>query len=195
MPRCKYCSELYKPARTMQPGRVCNSIECQAKHAEEVLADRRKKTAKAERVAQVADRKVVKEKLAKLTPGYLEGKAQEAINAYVRVRDHEEGCISCDKPANWGGQWQAGHLKTRGANSFLRYSLWNLNKQCSPCNLHASGNVAEHERGIVLRYGVERLEYLHSAPKSRRYDDEYLIRLAKAFRKKTRILKKRKGIV
>ncbi len=194
MPRCRYCQQTYKPARSMQPGRVCNSLECMAKYADETIKNQRQKKAKSEMIAAREDRKVIRMRLAKLRPGYLEAKAQEAINAYVRVRDHEEGCISCDKPATWDGQWQAGHLKTRGANSFLRYSLWNLNKQCSPCNLHASGNVAEHERGIIRRYGIERIEYLHSAPKSRRYDDEYLIRLARIFRKKTRILKKRKGI-
>ena len=181
---CRVCKQMFKPSKPLQ--NVCG-VDCAIKQAQS-------KRSKAERIASLEDRKTVKAKLAKITPGYLAGKAQAAINAYVRVRDFEEGCISCDKPAEWKGQWQAGHLKTRGANSFLRFSLWNINKQCSACNNHHSGNVAEHERGIALRYGQDRLEYLHNAPKSRRYNDEYLIRLAAIFRKKTRILKKRKGI-
>jgi len=176
----------------MQPGRVCNSPECQTTFALETIEKQRKQRAKAERIAEVADRKTVKAKLARLRPGYLASKAQDAINAYVRVRDHEHGCISCDKPATWDGQWHAGHLIPRGRSSFLRFDLRNINKQCSVCNHREGGMVAEHERGIVERYGQERLDFLKSAPRSRRYDDEYLIRLAALFRRKTRIMKKRK---
>jgi hypothetical protein len=181
---CAICKETFKPMNSLS--KVC-SPKCAIDYAI-------KQRSKAERIAAQEDRKVIRAKLARLKPGYLEAKAQGAINAYVRIRDHEKGCISCDKPANWHGQWHAGHLKTRGANSWTRYHLWNLNKQCSVCNNHHSGNVAEHERGIVERYGQERLDYLNSAPKSRRYDDDYLIRLAAIFRKRVRILKKRKGL-
>ena len=180
---CKWCKQKFEPSR---PTKICCSPDCEYDYG-------LKHAARAEHIRGLEDRKTVKLKLAKLRPNYLEGKAQDAINAYVRARDHEQGCISCDKPANWHGQWQAGHLKTRGSNSFLRYSLHNINKQCSQCNKHG-GNVAEHERGIVERYGKSRLDYLLSAPKSRRYDDDYLIRLAKIFRKRTRLLKKRKGL-
>lgn len=194
MPRCRFCRDLYKPARKMQPGRVCNKVECMAKFAEETIEKGRQKR-QAELIAHMkADRKTVKAKLAKLRPGYLEEKAQEAINAYARVRDHEYGCISCDKGPNWDGQWHAGHLIPRGRSSFLRFDLRNINKQCSVCNHREGGMVAEHERGIVARYGQARLDYLRSAPRSRRYDDDYLIRLAALFRRKTRVLKKRKGI-
>jgi len=189
--KCPGCAEKYQPTRQMQP--CCEKMECKASYAIRHVEATRKRRRMQEMNVQRADRKVIKDKLAKLTPNYLEGKAQDAINGYIRVRDYEQGCISCDKGPHWHGQWQAGHLKTRGSNSFLRYSLHNINKQCSQCNKHG-GNVAEHERGIVARYGQERLDYLRSAPKSLRYDDDYLIRLAKIFRKRTRILKKRKGI-
>lgn len=195
MPRCRFCRDLYKPTRPMQPSGCCAKFECQASFIAEHVAKQRKKRAKDERAAQIADRKTVKAKLAKLTPGYLEGKAQEAINAYIRARDHEHGCISCDKPANWDGQWHGGHLIPRGRSSFLRFDLRNINKQCSVCNHREGGMVAEHERGIISRHGQGRLDYLRSAPRSRRYDDDYLIRLAKIFRKKTRITKKMKGIL
>ncbi len=182
--KCRVCKSDFQPHKIMQ---ICCSVECAIKQA-------KAKRTKAERIAGIEDRKVIKAKLAKLTPGYLEGKAQYAINSYVRVRDYEEGCISCDKGPNWHGQWHAGHLIPRGRSSFLRYDLRNVNKQCSVCNGREGGQVAEHERGIVLRYNQERLDYLKSSPRSRRYDDDYLIRLAKIFRKRTRILKKRKGI-
>lgn len=194
--KTKKCSECKNPFVYVSTfDKVCGSIECKVAYGTKVAEKHRaKRQAEAKRKA-AAEKRADKEKLARLKPGYLAGKAQDAVNEYVRFRDYFNGCISCDKPAHWDGQWHAGHLKTRGANSFLRYHLWNISKQCSVCNKHHSGNVAEHERGIVARYGQERLDYLKSAPKSRRYTDEYLIRIAAIFRKKTRLLKKRMGIL
>jgi len=185
--RCTICKGEFVPRNSLQ--KVCG-IECAKTHAETLRIKRERDESKKARQSIKEDRK----RLNSLKKGYYEGKAQEAINAYVRVRDHGKGCISCDKPHNWHGQWQAGHLKTRGANSNLRYHLWNINKQCSQCNNQLSGNVAEHERGIVARYGQERLDFLNTAPRLKRYDDDYLIRLAAVFRKRTRMLKKRKGL-
>jgi hypothetical protein len=187
----KECGRLFTPDRPFKKG-CCISCEVVIGLA----AVKKYKAAKAlkERKAKAEEKRADKERLARMKPGYLAGLAQEAINAYARARDYEQGCISCDKDMYWGGQWHAGHLKTRGANSFLRFHLWNLNKQCSVCNNHQSGNVAEHERGIVKRYGQERLDFLNNSPKSKRYSDDYLIRLAKIFRKKTRMTLKRKGI-
>ena len=187
----KECSNKFIPQFPMQRG-CCT--ECRIIIGLDAVKRLKAKQAASDRKAKAEERRVDKEKLAKLKPGYLADKAQEAINSYVRARDYEQGCISCGKGMYWDGQWHAGHLKTRGANSFLRFHLWNINKQCSVCNKHHSGNVAEHERGIVGRYGQERLDFLKNAPKSRRYSDEYLIRLAKIFRKKTRMALKRKGI-
>lgn len=190
--KCKECGTKFQPRGSFD--KVCESMDCKLAFGLKVAAkSKAKREAEAKRKA-AEQRKADKEKLARLKPGYLEGKAQDAVNEYVRIRDHAFGCISCDKPAHWHGQWHAGHLKTRGANSHLRFHLWNLNKQCSVCNNHHSGNVAEHERGIVARYGAERLEFLHNAPRMRRYSDEYLIRIAKIFRKKTNVLKNKKGI-
>lgn len=190
--KCKECGTKFQPRGSFDP--VCSSIECKVAYGLKVAAkSKAKREAEAKRKA-AQEKRADREKLARLKPGYLEGKAQDAINEYVRFRDYFYGCISCHKPAHWHGQWHAGHLKTRGANSFLRFHLWNLNKQCSECNNHHSGNVAEHERGIVARYGQERLDFLMTAPRMRRYSDDYLIRLAEVFRKKTRLLKKRKGL-
>ena len=41
--------------------------------------------------------------------------AQAVINRYVRLRDVHLGCISCDKPASWGGQWHCSHFRSVGA--------------------------------------------------------------------------------
>jgi 5-methylcytosine-specific restriction endonuclease McrA len=117
--------------------------------------------------------------------------AEKAINLYVRLRDRHLGCISCNKPAHWDGQWHASHFKSVGSNSVLRYHLWNIHKACSECNLFMSGNIAEYERRLVLKIGADRVEWLKRQNGVKRYQPEYLIRLKKVFNKKSkRLLKK-----
>jgi Bacteriophage Lambda NinG protein len=190
--KCCECRQKFQPRNSFD--KVCDNIECKVSYGTKVAEKSRISREKKQKQQAIKQRAEDKEKLSRLTPGYLAGKAQDAVNEYVRFRDYDKPCISCGKHAHSTMDWDAGHLKTRGANSFLRYHLWNINKQCVRCNQHNSGNVAEHERGIVARYGQSRLDFLQSAPRMRRYADDYLIRLTAVFRKKTRMLKKRLGL-
>lgn len=112
--------------------------------------------------------------------------AEKAVNEYVRVRDRNHGCISCDKPAHWDGQWHASHFKSVGSNSALRFNLWNIHKACSQCNLFLSGNIAEYERRLALKIGADKVEWLKTQNGVKRYTPEYLERLKKIFKKKAR---------
>lgn len=164
------------------------SPECGADLAMAALEKQKAAAAKAERKELKARKEAVKptKELAEI--------AQAAVNAYVRVRDYDEGCISCDRDAFWEGQWHASHYKSRGANSFLRFHLWNLHKACSICNHHLSGNIGEYARRLPERIGADRFEYVETAPRQRDYDPDYLRRITAVFNKKTRRLKKRRGI-
>ena len=117
--------------------------------------------------------------------------AQAVINRYARLRDRLEGCISCDKPASWQGQWHASHFRSRGAAPHLRFHLWNIHKACSICNNHKSGNLIEYRAGLIKKYGAAKVEWLESANYLVRYDIEYLKRLTRVFTKKVRRLEKR----
>ncbi|MGV8584443.1 recombination protein NinG, partial [Pseudomonas aeruginosa] len=60
--------------------------------------------------------------------------AQAVIKRYVRLRDDHLGCVSCDMPATWGGQWHCSLFRRVGAAPQLSFSLWNMNKPCSAFN-------------------------------------------------------------
>lgn len=213
MPRCKYCSELYKPARTMQPGRVCNSIECQAKHAEEVIADRRKKTAKAERIAAAEDRKTVKIKLEKLkTPkqkrSELIQQAEKAVRDFRRTEEllKGSGCISCGRSQQevigtdgWkpGGAFDAGHYHGKGARPGLRLTPDNIWLQCKSCNggsakyARKGATVAKQFReNLIEKIGLVRVEELDADDKPRHWTDEELIEIRDTNRKLLKELRK-----
>lgn len=80
--------------------------------------------------------------------------AQKAFNAFIRLRDSDLSCVSCDKPSDWNGQWHCGHFKTVGARPDLRFEEANAAKQCSQCNNFLSGNIIEAKKELIKRFGV-----------------------------------------
>lgn len=133
--------------------------------------------------------KVRKEKL-KSRSDYAK-EAQAVINRYVRLRDAHLGCVSCDKPASWGGQWHCSHFRSVGAAPHIRFNLWNMNKSCSQCNSHLSGNLAGYRPALIEKIGQARVDWLESNQTVARHDIPYLKRLKAVFAKKLRRLEAR----
>lgn len=142
-------------------------------------------------LAQVgrADIKVRKEALK--SRGDYAKEAQAVINRYVRLRDAHLGCISCDKPATWGGQWHCSHFRSVGAAPHIRYNLWNMNRACSVCNNHLSGNIAGYRPKLIEKIGQNKVDWLESNHSVARHDIPYLKRIKAVFTKKCRRLEAR----
>lgn len=142
-------------------------------------------------LAQVERReiKVRKEKLRSRADHAKE--AQAVINRYVRLRDAHLGCISCDKPASWGGQWHCSHFRSVGAAAHLRFNLWNMNKSCSQCNAHLSGNIMVYRPRLVEKIGAEKVEWLERNQDLVRHEIPDLKRLKAVFSKKVRRIEQR----
>ncbi len=117
--------------------------------------------------------------------------AQAVINRYVRLRDAHLGCISCDKPASWGGQWHCSHFRSVGAAAHLRFNLWNMNKSCSQCNAHLSGNIMVYRPRLVEKIGADKVEWLERNQSLVRHEIDYLKRLKSIFTKKCKRLEAR----
>ena len=173
---CKTCKQLYAPQKMGQ--KVC-CIEC-------ALTLAKSEKVKAAKVAQVKERKADKLKL-KTRSDYMK-EAQAAVNKYVRLRDANCGCVSCDKPATWGGQWHASHFRSVGAASAVRFNLWNIHKSCSVCNNWKSGNLSEYEPRLREKIGAEKVDWLRSQNKLSAYSIEYLSRLKIIFKKRSKRL-------
>jgi len=88
---------------------------------------------------------------------FQKAKAQKSFNEYIRLRDIDLPCISCDKPKDWRGQWHAGHYKTVGARPNFRFNELNVHKQCSQCNNFLSGNLAMYRIGLIAKIGEEKV--------------------------------------
>jgi hypothetical protein len=160
--KCKVCKTPFSPSKPMQA--VC-SPAC----AMSLVAT---KKAKAAIRAMTAERKETRAKLEKLkTRAEWAREAQSAFNRWVRLRDADKPCISCQR--HHGGQYHAGHYLSRGARPELAYEPLNCHKQCSPCNLHLSGNVALYRKNLVELIGQSQVEWLEGPhePKHFSVDD------------------------
>lgn len=116
--------------------------------------------------------------------------AQKAVNLFIRKRDEHLPCISCG--ARTSPQWDAGHYRSRGAASHLRFNVFNIHKQCVKCNRYGGGNYSEYRKGLIKKIGVERVEKLESDNSPRKMDREYCERVRKIFNKRIKQLEKSK---
>lgn len=113
---------------------------------------------------------------------------QTAFNQMIRLLDRDRGCISCDKPASWGGQWHAGHFLTTAAAPHLRFDARNCHKQCSECNNHHSGNLMGYRIVMLGRYGSWMGEFLSGSHENKKLTCEELIAMRKLYRAEIRRL-------
>ena len=142
-------------------------------------------------LARKAERKDDKARREKLkTVGQLEADCRAIVQHIARIRDRHAGCISCHMPANYGGIWHGSHYRAHGGCSSLQMNLWNIHKSCAQCNLFKSGNREGYVRGLLAKpgYGRERLDWLDSQPKSRKFSRDYLHRFKKVMGKRLRRL-------
>ena len=167
---CKVCTAEFTPQRMGQ--KTCADPVCRKEWKRQ--AGMRKQA--------LADRRAQKEKL-KTRKDWLR-EAQAAVNRYVRLRDRDKGCVSCDRPATWGGQWHASHFRSVGAASAVRFNLWNIHKACSVCNHHLSGNLVAYRPRLVALIGRDRVDWLDAQNNVVRYDVEYLKKIKRVFAKR-----------
>ena len=116
--------------------------------------------------------------------------AQATFNAWVRLRDAALGCVSCNKPATWAGQWHASHFRSVGSSPEHRFNPANVHKACSVCNSHLSGNILRYQPELIRRIGLEAVETLLGPSEPKRYTIEDLKAITAEYRAKTKELKR-----
>lgn len=128
--------------------------------------------------------------------------AQIEFNAFIRLRDKDLPCICCGSYGpddDWltGGKWDAGHFLGRGAYPELRFIEDNVHKQLKTCN-GGSGKFASKARTVaqgyrerlILKIGLERVEFLEGPHEPKRYTIEDLKAIKSHYRAKVREMKK-----
>ncbi|NTU49477.1 MAG: recombination protein NinG [Desulfobulbaceae bacterium] len=113
--------------------------------------------------------------------------AQSVFNQWVRVRDANLPCISCQR--HHEGQYHAGHYLSTGAHPELRFNEFNNNKQCSACNNHLSGNIALYRINLIKKIGLENVEWLEGQHEPKKYTVEDLKEIIANYKSKLKELK------
>jgi hypothetical protein len=93
-----------------------------------------------------------------LTLPKLKKKAQDIFNAWIRNRDKELGCISCNNKID-----HAGHYFSSGHYSALTFDEMNVNGQCLRCNNFMHGNLINYRIGLIERYGEDKVNELEGS--------------------------------
>lgn len=179
---CKVCKTSFTPQR--MGAKVCSPF-CAMNYARSV-------NGKAAKVAAVKERKAdaIKRQTQK-TPTQLETECRTIVQKIARIRDKDDGCISCHMPANYGGLWHGSHFRPAGNNAAVQFHLWNIHKSCAQCNLFKGGNLSAYRPRLVQKIGTDRVEWLESQTQVVKTSVPYLIRFKVVMSKRLRRIEKR----
>jgi hypothetical protein len=171
MSRCKNCKEKFEPIRFNQ--KYCLESKCVRVWVESEKAKAWKKTkAKAKQ-----DLMTLSDYL-KLT--------KQVFNKYIRLRDKNQLCISCQKPPK---KQNAGHYFSSGGHSNVRFDEDNVHLQCEHCNTFLSGNLLNYQIEIEKRIGADKLIELQAkAHIVKKWSIEELKELIKTYKEKIKQL-------
>lgn len=173
MPRCKHCKEKFEAKHFNQ--KYCFKPECVKVWVETAKVKNWKK-----------EKKQLKEELE--TVQSLTKKAQTYFNSFIRKRDQEKNCISCDSLLT--GKFDAGHYFSSGTHKAVTFDERNVHGQCVACNQHKHGNLLNYQVGIEKRIGGEELFKLHEeAHKTRKYTREELKDIIELYKQKVKDMK------
>lgn len=177
---CKACGGKFRPSFNStqvvcSPKCALDQAPVNEQKARKAIADRKRREIKA-----------CKERLKSKASHMKE--AQAAFNAWVRLRDAGQPCISCGTTADV--QYCAGHYRTTAAAPELRFEPLNVNLQCNRnCNMGKSGNLLGYRPGLLAKIGAEALAWLEGPHEAKRYTIDDLKTIKAEYRAKIKQLK------
>lgn len=175
--QCSQCPRLFSPMNSMQSvcGPSCALKKVRAQKKAEIATTRERKAA----LKRIPD--LIKE-------------AQVVFNRWIRARDHDQPCISCGAPPPDLSQLHAGrdagHYRSTGSASHLRFHEDNCHAQCVRCNQFGAGRAVDYRIALVVRIGLRRVEALESMNAAHKWTREELIQIRDHYRQKLKELKK-----
>lgn len=185
--RCPQCKGKLEPTQRIHPDCVNAWAEAQQAKAEREGLKKVKTLVK-------LDRMLTRQRKAELkTIPELIKEAQVVFNRWIRARDHDQPCISCGAPPpNLDGLHagrDAGHYRSTGSASHLRFHEDNCHAQCVRCNQWGAGKAVEYRVGLIQRIGVEKVAALERMNTTHKWTREELILIKEKYRAKLRELK------
>tara|TARA_R110001606_G_scaffold398055_1_gene576200 strand:- start:8963 stop:9568 length:606 start_codon:yes stop_codon:yes gene_type:complete len=116
---------------------------------------------------------------------------KNVCHKYIRLRDENKPCISCQMP--YQTNHQAGHFYKAELFSLVRFNEFNINGQCEQCNLRREGNESEYRINLPNRIGLENFKELNKIASfekrtNHKWDRQNLIEIRNYYKKKIKEL-------
>jgi len=153
MKKCKHCRASFEPRFTTLE-KYCWNPDCKTIEAMERLEQLKRMESR-----NWKQRKNEMKKSLKNASDY-RNDLQKVFNHWVRLRDKNDGCISCGKPFN--AKYDAGHFFSVGSYPNLRYNPLNCHGQCVRCNHEKGGNLTEYRPRLIAKIGQQQFDELES---------------------------------
>ena len=157
--KCKCCREKGFPKNNSTIGFYRDKPGCQDARIKKALEKGRAQMKRAVKETNRRLKEDDKKALEKLkTLGEYEIEAKKEFQKWVRLRDKNDGCISCGNTQTT--EWDGGHYFKAELYSGLIFHTDNCNKQCKQCNHRLHGNESNYRIGLVKKIGEERVNWL-----------------------------------
>ncbi len=179
---CPHCRAKLETGQRIHAECIAPWADARAEKAKRAEAKRARAAAKVERASIRARKEAIK------TIPALIKEAQKAFNSWVRARDSSRPCISCDAPppdlSGLHAGRDAGHYRSTGSASHLRFHPDNCHAQCVKCNQWGAGMAVDYRIRLLRRIGLERVEALEADNAPRKWTREELISIRDKYRAK-----------
>ena len=182
--KCSACRDPFMQQRSMQ--KVCSPL-CAEKDAEARRLKQEAARARDERKQDRATRESRK------TLPELIAEADTAFQAFIRERDRQAGhlCISSGQPLDWSGnKTDAGHYRSKGAASHLRYNEDNCHAQTKQENRFKAGNAVDYRIHLIARIGLARVEALETSNAPHKWQKDEVRAIRDHYRARLKQLKR-----
>jgi len=165
--KCKVCRDKFTPIRPLQ--QVC-SPSCGYEYSKQLKSKEWSKKKK-----QMKEELQTVQELMKI--------AQVVFNKWIRQRDKDELCISCQKPVL--KKANASHYFSSGGHKNVTFNEDNVHKSCEYCNTFLHGNLLNYQVEIQKKIGADRLLTLHEeAHKTKKFTREELKEIIAKYKNK-----------
>lgn len=185
--RCPSCKKKLESGQRIHPG-------CVDAYADQQAAKSERAKAKAVKAAQKVERETTRarKEALKRIPDLIK-EAQIVFNAFIKARDRLAGypCVSSGRVLDWSGNMvDAGHYRSTGAASHLRFNEDNCHAQSKHDNQYKSGNAVEYRIRLIERIGLERVEALENDNQPKKWERDELIAIKAKYKAKLKELQK-----
>lgn len=119
--------------------------------------------------------------------------ARHWFQRWIRLRDVGKSCISCETVLTSITKFDAGHYYSASGTPQLLFNEFNCNGQCVFCNQHKSGNLIEYRKGLIEKYGINKLlelENIADFKGKRIHTKDYYIEIAEKYKRICKKLEK-----